>query len=190
MRVIRFIEPMAIYAVLLPVVPISLALLCDPEPNIKEFALVSGIIVEVCEFCMARHSLGFVIVDDRAIAIRSITSRRFIPWHRVKQVGSHANIAFFDTTWLYAQIFVSCIENPWKDNQYRPEAYRCFWRRVGKRHNKYEKRILNFKHYKKLEAAIRKYYHGEWIYLRTKTQFGREIIVVDRETFMARGETR
>ena len=114
-----------------------------------------------------RPALGVVVIDERGVRVRTLFKSAFIPWQDVRQVGKHDGLAAIPK--IPAQnIFISRVRQPWAKETYLPRLYRCFWRRKD---GGYTRDVLNFKSSPALEAAIRHYWPGEWVYLLPESWF-------------------
>ena len=108
-----------------------------------------------------RPALGVVVIDERGVRVRTPFKGAFIPWQEVRQVGKHEGLVAIPKN-PAQNIFISRVRQPWAKDKYLPRLYRCFWRRKDGR---YTRNVLNFKSSPALEAAIRRYWSGEWVYL-------------------------
>ena len=116
---------------------------------------------------MLRPTLGVVVIDERGVRVRTLFKSAFIPWQDVRQVGKHDGLAAIPK--IPAQnIFISRDRQPWAKDRCLPRLYRCFWRRKD---GGYTRDVLNFKSSPALEAAIRHYWPGEWVYLLPESWF-------------------
>lgn len=116
---------------------------------------------------MLRPTLGFVVIDERGVRVRTHFKSAFIPWQDVRQVGKHDGLAAIPK--IPAQnIFISRVRQPWEKDRCLPRLHRCFWRRKD---GGYTRNVLNFKSSPALEAAIRHYWPGEWVYLLPESWF-------------------
>lgn len=136
---------------------------------------------------MLRPTLGVVVIDERGVRVRTLFKSAFIPWQDVRQVGKHDGLAAIPK--IPAQnIFISRVRQPWAKDMCLPRLYRCFWRRKD---GGYTRDVLNFKSSPALEAAIRHYWPGEWVYLLPESWFPArgepQKIVVHKEEMSARG---
>ena len=110
---------------------------------------------------MLRPTLGVVVIDERGVRVRTLFKSALIPWQDVRQVGKHDGLVAIPKH-PAQNIFVSGVRQPWAKDKYLPRLYRCFWRRKD---GGYTRNVLNFKSSPALEAAIRHYWPGEWVYL-------------------------
>ena len=114
-----------------------------------------------------RPALGVVVIDERGVRVRTLFKSAFIPWQDVRQVGKHDGLVAIPK--LPAQnVFISRVRQPWAEDKYLPKLYRCFWRRKG---GGYTRNVLNFRSSPALEAAIRHYWPGKWVYLLPESLF-------------------
>ena len=134
-----------------------------------------------------RPALGVVVIDERGVRVRTLFKSAFIPWQDVRQVGKHDGLVAIPKS-PAPNIFISRVHQPWAEDKYLPELYRSFWRRKG---GGYTRNVLNFKSSPALEAAIRHYWPGEWVYLLPESWFPArgeaQKIVVHKEEMSARG---
>ena len=135
---------------------------------------------------LLRPTLGVVVIDERGVRVRTLFKSALIPWKDVRQVGKHDGLVAIPK--LPAQnVFISRVRQPWAKDKYLPRLYRCFWRRKG---GGYTRNVLNFRSSPALEAAIRRYWPGEWVYLLPESWFPArgepQKIVVHKEEMSAR----
>ena len=116
---------------------------------------------------MLRPTLGVVVIDERGVRVRTLFKSAFIPWRDVRQVGKHDGLVAIPKH-PAQNIFISRVRQPWAKDKYLPRLYRCFWRRKD---GGYTRNVLNFKSSPALEAAIRHYWPGEWVYLLPESWF-------------------
>ena len=114
-----------------------------------------------------RPALGVVVIDERGVRVRTLFKSAFIPWQDVRQVGKHDGLVAIPKS-PAPNIFISRVHQPWAEDKYLPELYRSFWRRKG---GGYTRNVLNFKSSPALEAAIRHYWPGKWVYLLPESLF-------------------
>ena len=114
-----------------------------------------------------RPALGVVVIDERGVRVRTLFKSAFIPWQDVRQVGKHDGLVAIPKS-PAPNIFISRVHQPWAEDKYLPELYRSFWRRKG---GGYTRNVLNFKSSPALEAAIRHYWPGKWVYLLPESWF-------------------
>lgn len=114
-----------------------------------------------------RPTLGVVVIDERGVRVRTPFKGAFIPWQDVRQLGKHEGLVAIPKN-PAQNIFISRVRQPWAKDKYLPRLYRCFWRRKDGR---YTRNVLNFKSSPALEAAIRRYWSGEWVYLLPESWF-------------------
>ena len=114
-----------------------------------------------------RPTLGVVVIDERGVRVRTLFKSALIPWQDVRQVGKHDGLVAIPKH-PAQNIFVSSVRQPWAKDKYLPRLYRCFWRRKD---GGYTRNVLNFKSSPALEAAIRHYWPGEWVYLLPESWF-------------------
>ena len=114
-----------------------------------------------------RPTLGVVVIDERGVRVRTLFKSALIPWQDVRQVGKHDGLVAIPKH-PAQNIFISRVRQPWAKDKYLPRLYRCFWRRKDGRYNQ---NVLNFKSSPALEAAIRHYWPGEWVYLLPESWF-------------------
>lgn len=114
-----------------------------------------------------RPALGVVVIDERGVRVRTLFKSAFIPWQDVRQVGKHVGLVAIPKS-PAPNIFISRVRQPWAKDKYLPRLYRCFWRRKG---GGYTRNVLNFKSSPALEAAIRHYWPGKWVYLLPESLF-------------------
>ena len=114
-----------------------------------------------------RPALGVVVIDEQGVRVRTLFKSAFIPWQDVRQVGKHDGLVAIPK-FPAPNIFISRVRQPWAKETYLPRLYRCFWRRKD---GKYTQNVLNFKSSPALEAAIRHYWPGEWVYLLPESWF-------------------
>lgn len=116
---------------------------------------------------MLRPTLGVVVIDERGVRVRTLFKSALIPWKDVRQVGKHDGLVAIPK--IPAQnIFISRVRQPWAKDMCLPRLNRCFWQRKG---GGYTQNVLNFKSSPALEAAIRRYWSGEWVYLLPESWF-------------------
>ena len=116
---------------------------------------------------LLRPTLGVVVIDERGVRVRTLFKSALIPWQDVRQVGKHDGLVAIPKH-PAQNIFVSSVRQPWAKDKYLPRLYRCFWRRKD---GGYTRNVLNFKSSPALEAAIRHYWPGEWVYLLPESWF-------------------
>ena len=116
---------------------------------------------------LLRPTLGVVVIDERGVRVRRLFKSALIPWQDVRQVGKHDGLVAIPKH-PAQNIFVSSVRQPWAKDKYLPRLYRCFWRRKD---GGYTRNVLNFKSSPALEAAIRRYWSGEWVYLLPESWF-------------------
>ena len=116
---------------------------------------------------MLRPTLGVVVIDERGVRVRTLFKSAFIPWQDVRQVGKHDGLVAIPKS-PAPNIFISRVRQPWAEDKHLPRLYRCFWRRKG---GGYTRNVLNFRSSPALEAAIRHYWPGEWVYLLPESWF-------------------
>ena len=116
---------------------------------------------------MLRPTLGVVVIDERGVRVRTLFKSALIPWQDVRQVGKHDGLVAIPKH-PAQNIFISRVRQPWAKDKYLPRLYRCFWRCKD---GGYTRNVLNFKSSPALEAAIRHYWPGEWVYLLPESWF-------------------
>lgn len=116
---------------------------------------------------MLRPTLGVVVIDERGVRVRTLFKSALIPWQDVRQVGKHDGLVAIPKH-PAQNIFISRVHQPWAKDRCLPRLYRCFWRRKD---GGYTRNVLNFKSSPALEAAIRHYWPGEWVYLLPESWF-------------------
>ena len=116
---------------------------------------------------LLRLTLGVVVIDERGVHVRTLFKSALIPWQDVRQVGKHDGLVAIPKH-PAQNIFISRVRQPWAKDKYLPRLYRCFWRRKD---GGYTRNVLNFKSSPALEAAIRRYWSGEWVYLLPESWF-------------------
>ena len=116
---------------------------------------------------LLRPTLGVVVIDERGVRVRTLFKSALIPWQDVRQVGKHDGLVAIPKH-PAQNIFISRVRQPWAKDKYLPRLYRCFWRRKD---GEYTQDVLNFKSSPALEAAIRRYWSGEWVYLLPESWF-------------------
>ena len=116
---------------------------------------------------LLRPTLGVVVIDERGVRVRTLFKSAFIPWQDVRQVGKHDGLVAIPKH-PAQNIFISRVRQPWAKDRCLPRLYRCFWRRKD---GGYTRNVLNFKSSPALEAAIRHYWPGEWVYLLPESWF-------------------
>ena len=110
---------------------------------------------------LLRPTLGVVVIDERGVRVRTLFKSALIPWQDVRQVGKHDGLVAIPKH-PAQNIFISRVRQPRAKDKYLPRLYRCFWRRKD---GEYTQNVLNFRSSPALEAAIRHYWPGEWVYL-------------------------
>ena len=183
MRARRLLFPCASVAFLLAIPCVAFVFWTSQPPTVEltwmRWAFLASAALLLL---MLRPTLGVVVIDERGVRVRTPFKGAFIPWQDVRQVGKHVGLVAIPK--YHAQnIFISRVRQPWAEDKYLPRLYRCFWRRKD---GEYTQDVLNFKSSPALEAAIRRYWSGEWVYLLPESWFPargepRKIVVHTKE---------
>ena len=168
MRARRLLFPCASVAFLLALPCVALVFWTSQPPTVElpwmRWAFLASAALLLL---MRRPTLGVVVIDERGVCVRTPFKGAFIPWQDVRQVGKHDGLVAIPKH-PAQNIFISRVRQPWAKDRCLPRLYRCFWRRKDGR---YTRNVLNFKSSPALEAAIRRYWSGEWVYLLPESWF-------------------
>ena len=168
MRARRLLFPCA-SAVFLLAIPFMAFVFWTSQPSTVELPWMRWAFLASAALLLLtlRPTLGVVVIDERGVRVRTPFKGAFIPWQDVRQVGKHDGLVAIPKH-PAQNIFISRVRQPWAKDKYLPRLYRCFWRRKDGR---YTQNVLNFKSSLALEAAIRHYWPGEWVYLLPESWF-------------------
>ena len=168
MRARRLLFPCA-SAVFLLAIPFMAFVFWTSQPSTVELPWMRWAFLASAAMLLLllRPTLGVVVIDERGVRVRTLFKSALIPWQDVRQVGKHDGLVAIPKH-PAQNIFISRVRQPWAKDKYLPRLYRCFWRRKDGR---YTQNVLNFKSSLALEAAIRHYWPGEWVYLLPESWF-------------------
>ena len=113
-----------------------------------------------------RPALGVVVIDERGVRVRTLFKSAFIPWQDVRQVGKHDGLAAIPK--IPAQnIFISRVVSL-GEGYVSSKALPLFLAAQGRG---IHPGCTQLQKLAALEAAIRHYWPGEWVYLLHESWF-------------------